>query len=96
MTRGRVGLAVCACSLTWLVSLGAVRGAGGQDAPRSPVRARTTYEDLQMFSQVLNQIRVNHPDSVDTHELLMAAIQGMVRAADPHSYVIPAVRHDPG
>ena len=68
---------------------------GAQEAPKSPVRPRTTYEDLQMFSQVLNQIRVNHPDSVDTHELLMAAIQGMVRAADPHSYVIPAMRLDP-
>jgi carboxyl-terminal processing protease len=68
---------------------------GAQEAPKSPVRARTTYEDLQMFTQVLNQIRVNHPDSVDTHDLLMAAIQGMVRAADPHSYVIPAMRLDP-
>jgi len=66
-----------------------------QDAPKSPVRPRTTYEDLQMFTQVLNQIRVNHPDSVDTHDLLMAAIQGMVRAADPHSYVIPVMRLDP-
>ncbi len=48
-----------------------------------------------MFSQVLNQIRVNHPDSLDPHDLIMAAIQGMVRAADPHSYVIPAVRLSP-
>jgi carboxyl-terminal processing protease len=45
-----------------------------------------------MFSQVLNQIRVNHPDSIDTHVLLMAAIEGMVRAADPHSYVLPYYR----
>ena len=67
-----------------------------QEPAKSPVRARSTYEDLQMFSQVLNQIRVNHPDSVDTHELFMAAIQGMVRAADPHSYVIPAMRLEPG
>jgi len=59
------------------------------------IRKRTTYEDLQMFSQVLNQIRVNHPDSVDSHELLMAAIQGMVHAADPHSFVIPVVRLSP-
>ncbi|MBK5187981.1 MAG: PDZ domain-containing protein [Gemmatimonadaceae bacterium] len=59
------------------------------------VRKRTTYEDLQMFSQVLNQIRVNHPDSIDSHVLLMAAIQGMVHAADPHSFVIPAVRLSP-
>jgi carboxyl-terminal processing protease len=63
---------------------------------RGPVRPRTAYEDLQMFGQVLNQIRVNHPDSVDTHELLMAAIAGMVQAADPHSFVIPAMRLDPG
>ena len=49
-----------------------------------------------MFGQVLNQIRVNHPDSVDTHELLMAAVEGMIHAADPHSYVIPAVRLEPG
>jgi carboxyl-terminal processing protease len=67
-----------------------------QAAPDSAVlRKRTTYEDLQMFSQVLNQIRVNHPDSVDSHELLMAAIQGMVHAADPHSFVIPYVRLSP-
>jgi carboxyl-terminal processing protease len=67
-----------------------------QDTTRAPVRRRTAYEDLQMFGQVLNQIRVNHPDSVDTHELLMAAIDGMVRAADPHSYVIPAMRLEAG
>lgn len=59
------------------------------------VRQRSTYEDLQMFSQVLNQIRVNHPDSIDTHELFMAAVEGMVRAADPHSYVIRAERLAP-
>ena len=62
----------------------------------SPVIKRTAYEDLQMFGQVLNQIRVNHPDSVDAHELFMAAIEGMIRAADPHSYVIPAVRLEAG
>lgn len=48
-----------------------------------------------MFSQVLNQIRVNHPDSIDSHELLMAAIEGMVHAADPHSFVMPYVPLSP-
>src|SRR5882672_4989064 len=65
------------------------------DTTRTVIRPRTAAEDLQMFSQVLNQIRVNHPDSVDTHILLMAAVEGMVRAADPHSFVIPALRLDP-
>jgi len=66
-----------------------------QAADTTVVRKRTTYEDLQMFSQVLNQIRVNHPDSIDSHELLMAAIEGMVHAADPHSFVIPYVPLSP-
>jgi carboxyl-terminal processing protease len=66
----------------------------GQDSLRAPARKRTMVEDLQLFSQVLNQLRVNHPDSLDTHDLLMSAIAAMVDAADPHSYVIPAVRLD--
>jgi carboxyl-terminal processing protease len=60
--------------------------AAAQDSARV-MRKRTMYEDLQLFSQVLNQLRVNHPDSLDTHALIMSAIRGMVSAADPHSYV---------
>jgi carboxyl-terminal processing protease len=60
--------------------------ADAQDTARI-MRKRTMYEDLQLFSQVLNQLRVNHPDSLDSHELIMSAIRGMVSAADPHSYV---------
>ena len=86
-------LARVMCALVALA--GATAGALAQTVP-SAIRKSTPYEDLQMFGQVLNQIRVNHPDSVDTHELLMAAIAGMVSAADPHSYVIPAVRLEPG
>jgi carboxyl-terminal processing protease len=68
--------------------------ASAQDSLRAPTRKRSIAEDLQLFSQVLNQIRVNHPDSLDTHDLLMSAIEGMVAAADPHSYVTPATRLD--
>ncbi|HVH69413.1 MAG TPA: S41 family peptidase [Gemmatimonadales bacterium] len=76
-----------------LLGLALIAGAAlAQAAPGSPIRKRTAYEDLQMFSQVLNQIRVNHPDSIDTHDLFMAAVTGMVHAADPHSYVLPATR----
>ena len=74
---------------------GAAAHAQSSDSLRAPVRQRTIGEDLLMFSQVLNQIRVNHPDTLDAHDLLMAAIQGMVQEADPHSYFIPAERLDP-
>lgn len=67
---------------------------GAQGAPVT--RARTAAEDLQLFSQVFNQIRINHPDSIESNRLFAAAIQAMVQAADPHSYVIPAVRLVPG
>ncbi len=70
-------------------------GTAAAQPQQGAVRPRTAYEDLQLFSQVLNQIRVNHPDSVDTHELMMAAVEGMIRAADPHSYVIRAARLAP-
>ena len=68
----------------------ALAGAQGtaESLPPRPVRSRTVSEDMQMFSQVLNQIRVNHPDSIDVHELMMAAVDGMVHAADPHSFVM--------
>lgn len=63
-----------------------------QPAAAPVTRPRTAAEDLQLFSQVFNQIRVNHPDSLDSHRLFMAAIQAMVQATDPHSYIIPAAR----
>lgn len=86
---GRVTVALCLLAGATSASAQAVDSTRG-----GPLRKRTTYEDLQMFSQALNQIRVNHPDSIDTHALFLAAVDGMVRAADPHSYVIPAVRLD--
>lgn len=85
--RGSLAVLAATAVLPWCLV--------AQDTTSRPVRRRTTAEDLQLFGQVLNQIRVNHPDSVDTHELLMAAIQGMISSADPHSYVIPAVRLSP-
>jgi carboxyl-terminal processing protease len=75
-----------------IASVGAIAPLRAQDAAGDVVRKRTTYEDLQLFGQVLNQIRVNHPDSIESHDLFLAAVEGMVRAADPHSYVIPAIR----
>src|SRR5438876_6126419 len=89
--RGR-GASMRAAWLGLALIAGAARA---QEGPASPIRKRTAYEDLQMFSQVLNQIRVNHPDSIDTHDLFMAAVTGMVHAADPHSYVLPATRLAP-
>lgn len=56
----------------------------------APLRAQSqaglsTYEQLQVFSGVLSQIRVNYVDSVNTGTLVRAAIEGMLASLDPHS-----------
>ena len=86
--RRLVGVVVA--SMLLLVPLSALAAQG-----TAVVRQRTLYEDIQMFSGVLNHLRQNHPDSIDTHKLILEAINGMLEAADPHSYLIPAVRLGP-
>ncbi len=90
----RTSTAIAAGALA-LAMLAAGAHAQSGDQSTSVIRKRSVYEDMQMFSQVLNQIRVNHPDSIDTHELMMAAVEGMVHAADPHSFVIVAAHFTP-
>ena len=52
------------------------------------MRELSTYEEMQLFSGVLNHIRVNYMDSVRYHELMRAAIEGMLHSLDPHSYYL--------
>ena len=88
--------AACRVALLGLAAgLGVPAAAHAQPAAPNPVKPRTVAEDLMMFSQIFNQLRVNHPDSLDGHKLVMAAITGMVQAADPHSYVITSYRLQP-
>ena len=57
-----------------------VVAAGGLSAQQ-----RSAYEELQTFSGVLNHVRLNYVDSVGYSQLVHAAIDGMLRALDPHS-----------
>lgn len=57
-------------------------------APMAASAQSTTYEQLQAFSGVLSQIRANYVDSVETAVLVRAAITGMLKALDPHSYYV--------
>src|SRR5439155_17854113 len=55
---------------------------------RANGQQRATYEELQNFSAVLNHIRLNYVDSLTYTELTAAAIRGVLRALDPHSYYV--------
>lgn len=56
-------------------------------APRAAAaQSRTTpYEQLQVLSTVINQVRRSYVDSVSYHHLVRAAVEGMLASLDPHS-----------
>ena len=82
MTIRAAALALAAASVCALAPLRAQEAAESA----SPIRKRTTYDDLQLFGQVLNQIRVNHPDSIDSHDLFLAL--GQTRPKDPSQFFV--------
>lgn len=55
-------------------------------AGTSPLAGQgASYEQLQTFSSLLNQIRLNYVDSVTYSLLVRAAIDGVLSSLDPHS-----------
>lgn len=47
--------------------------------------AATRYEDLSLFTNVLNLVRRNYVDDVDERTLVRGAVRGMLQELDPHS-----------
>jgi carboxyl-terminal processing protease len=47
--------------------------------------AATRYEDLSLFTNVLNLVRRNYVESVDERTLVRGAVRGMLEELDPHS-----------
>lgn len=47
--------------------------------------AATRYEDLSLFTTVLNLIRKNYVEEVDEHRLIQGALRGLLEELDPHS-----------
>ncbi|MEJ2731560.1 MAG: S41 family peptidase [Deltaproteobacteria bacterium] len=48
-----------------------------------------SYEELKIFSDVIQLIEKEYVDEVDSKELIQKAIQGMVQSLDPHSSLLP-------
>jgi carboxyl-terminal processing protease len=54
-----------------------------------------TYEELKVFSDVLDIIEKNYVDPVESKELIRGAIEGMINSIDPHSaYLLPDAYKD--
>ena len=52
-------------------------------------KSEEAYEELKIFSDVIELIEREYVDEVDTKELIQKAIQGMVHSLDPHSSLLP-------
>ncbi len=47
--------------------------------------AATRYEDLSLFTSVLNLVRRNYVEAVEERPLVHGAVRGMLEELDPHS-----------
>ena len=56
--------------------------------PGARLAAQSSSEELTRFSAVLSHIRANYVDSVTYRQLVHAAIDGMLRGLDPHSWFL--------
>jgi carboxyl-terminal processing protease len=61
--------------------------ASSEDDLRAEERRATAqrYEDLSLFTSVLELVRSSYVEDVDEHELLMSAMRGVLEGLDPHS-----------
>ncbi len=49
-----------------------------------------TYEELKVFSDILDIVEKNYVDPVDSQKLIRGAIHGMLKSLDPHSsFLLP-------
>ena len=61
----------------------------------APLSAQgSSYEEWQRLSAVVAHIRANYADSVTDHQLVRAAIDGVLRALDPHSWFLTTADND--
>jgi carboxyl-terminal processing protease len=54
------------------------------------VAASTRYEDLSLFTSVLNLVRRNYVEEMEERDLIHGAVRGMLHELDPHSSFLDA------
>ncbi|MFP3870887.1 MAG: S41 family peptidase [Syntrophobacteria bacterium] len=68
-----------------VVALAAVFGLERSSVRSVSAKDKGVYEQLQIFSDVLDLVKENYVEEVENKELIEGAISGMLKALDPHS-----------
>ncbi|MDI6809202.1 MAG: S41 family peptidase [Candidatus Eisenbacteria bacterium] len=58
---------------------------GGWAFGKVQVSGENTYQELNLFVEVLSKVKAHYAEEVDTAKLIRGAIDGMLRELDPHS-----------
>jgi len=67
--------------LTAILFVGIFIGKGGDQ----PGYASESYEELQVFAEVLSQVKKHYVEETKTKDLIQGALRGMLAGLDPHS-----------
>ncbi len=77
------------CSLLLVViTTGPVR-AQDSVAANDEQQQQTVYRNLEIFANVLTLLQQHYVDKIDTNEVIVGAINGMLTSLDPHSAYMP-------
>jgi carboxyl-terminal processing protease len=84
------------------LSLGVASGVFADKAPpdKAPpdkpaaVKSDLPWQDARMLAEVLERVKHDYVDPVDDHQLLQAAIRGMVASLDPYSAYLEGDEYD--
>jgi carboxyl-terminal processing protease len=91
ITKSRSALLLCV-GMAIGVSLGL---AGGVLADKPAALATVLpWQDARMLADVLERVKRDYVNSVDDHQLLQAAIRGMVSSLDPYSAYLDGEEYD--
>ncbi len=64
------------------------------DKPVSAAAQNVPWEDARLLAEVMGQVEREYVDPVDDHQLLQAAIRGMVSSLDPYSAYLDGDEYD--
>jgi carboxyl-terminal processing protease len=74
------------------LSLGLVRGVSAEKPPAAG--ADLPWQDARMLAEVLERVKHDYVNPMDDHQLLQAAIRGMVSSLDPYSQYLDGDEYD--